>query len=165
METTAEKKSETQSARPASASADMELRAKEAFEAARSSPSFRESLAALPEKDREPSKALIACAVAGDKAGIAELASAGYPMDLRDKDGRTALWAAAKLGKDECCSALIAAGASPHAPDRHGVTPSEVAWGKSREAIAAVEAKQDLARACQKLKALSTEGLRGLGRR
>lgn len=156
-------RSEGPTAAPApSASEPKEKTADAAFEAARSSPAFQEALSALPEKDREASKVLIACAVSGSAAGVRELAAAGYPMDLRDKDGRTALWVAAKLGRDECCAALISAGADPNAPDRSGVTPADVAWGPTRQHIEKASAKQDLARACQNLKALSASRPRGL---
>lgn len=53
----------------------------------------------------------------------------GADVNLRQKDGTTALWHAAKLGDDDIVEILLDHGADPKIPDNNNKTPVDVADG------------------------------------
>lgn len=72
--------------------------------------------------------ALHHAAVSGDDAGAELLIAADAPLDVRDRDERTALWYAAAhhLPDSAIVEVLLRAGADTGARDIHGTSPADM---------------------------------------
>lgn len=65
-------------------------------------------------------EAFLGAAAAGDVAGVRRFLDAGIAVNLRDAQGRTALYAAARAGRLETVALLAAAGADVNLETRDG---------------------------------------------
>lgn len=80
--------------------------------------------------------ALVPAAGRADPAAVRLLLDLGFPVSTRDRDGATALHAAASAGRADVVAELLAAGADPRATDRWGDDPLAAATAGSGRAVA-----------------------------
>ena len=76
-----------------------------------------------PEPDNSPEGRLVATALAGDAAGVAEILAQGVSPAAKNREGRGALHRAAESGSVETLDLLIEAGADVDGVDGNGFTP------------------------------------------
>jgi ankyrin repeat protein len=83
----------------------------------------------LKAKDASGKTALHLAAIQGRTACVNLLIEAGSPVDERDKDGNTPLSDAVfySRGKGDIIQPLLKRGANPDLPNKHGVSPKELA--------------------------------------
>lgn len=77
---------------------------------------------------------LMVASAAGHTTIVAQLLTAGAPVDQKNRGGRTALSFAAWYARTSVVETLLAAGADPDAPDRFGHTPMMLAQAAGHEA-------------------------------
>ena len=70
---------------------------------------------------------LIWSASLGELVNLQRLHALGYPLELRDYDGRTPLHLAAAEGHEQVCQFLTTHGHSSNVVDRWGFTPADAA--------------------------------------
>src|SRR5690625_1264841 len=91
-----------------------------------------------PEQEAQLLAIMMDHARAGETAGLAEAYERGYPLDIRDADGNTALMLAAYNGRVETLKMLIERGADVEIRNSRDQSPIAGALFRGEEAVARI---------------------------